>query len=340
VAESSWPSPGNGRVVDDVQYEKLGISTGPSGGVYGDFTNPQLVFADSTGMQVKIASDRYALVRGHVWWSGSSTLTKTIASNSSGSTRVDLVVLQLSRTTWDATIVIVQGTPGAGPPNSTKDLGTTGIFQVVLAQVTVANSASTITAGNVTYVATHIGTNEQLRAPSVAALPYVPLPFPGMRVVLDSGDQYARNAANTAWVIVSQPGPTSFTPSYTTNGTQPVLGTGGAIESEYTLFNGKYCNYRGSFKYGTSGVTIGTSVYSVSLPFTVSSALSASSAAVGAVLMRDASGPGFYAGVCYVQSSGSTMSFVTGTGGQVTNNTPFAWAVSDSLSWEITYAIV
>jgi len=338
VAESSWPSPSNSRVVDDTQYEKIGIQLGPSG-VYGDFTSPQLVFGDSSGMQVKIAADRYAMVRGHVWWSGSSIFTKSIAANASGSTRIDLVVLQLSRTTWDVTTVIVQGTPGGGAPTATQNLGTTGVYQVVLAQVSVASGAGSITAGNVTYMATHIGAGGQLRAPSVAALAYVPQPHPGMGVVLDTGDEYGRNAANSAWVIVRQVGPTSYTPTFTANGGGLVLGTGGIAEAEYTVINGKMCHYRGTVKFGTSGINIGSGQYLISLPFASSATLSTLYSAVGSFVARDSSGPTLLSGVTFVAASQTIASFINGTGGLVSNSSPFTWAINDALSWDVTYAI-
>jgi hypothetical protein len=341
VAESSWPSPAAGRVIDDVGWEKLAINMGLSGGVYGDYTNPQLIYADSTGMQIKVGADRYAQVRGHEWWSGSSIVTKSIAANASGSTRIDLVVLQLSRTTWDVTIVIVQGTPGAGAPTSTKDLGTTGVFQIVLAQVSVANGAATITAGNVTYVATHIGTSGQLRAPSVTALAYVPLAHSGMQVSMDStADIYTRNAANNAWLITSQVGVTTYTPTLTSNGgTNPTLGTGNTITSEYTIFNGKHCNYRGVFTFGTTGANGGTNQYLISLPFTAAASLSTGVSDVGAFLGRDTSASALYPGICYIAANSNTMSFVSTANGLVTGTSPFTWAASDYLSWEITYLI-
>jgi hypothetical protein len=198
VAESSWPSPSNGRVIDDTQYEKLAVSYGPSAGVVGDFTSPQLVYGDSTGMQIKIAADRYALVRGHAWWSGSSIFTKAISANASGSTRTDLVVLRLSRTTWDVTVVVVAGTPGSGAPAPTQNLGTTGSYDLPLATVTVASGAATISAANVTYVATHLsGDGGGYLVPSVAALAYVPSPFAGQRAALSDGNTYTYNG--TAW---------------------------------------------------------------------------------------------------------------------------------------------
>lgn len=168
MAESSWPSPSNGRVVDDVQYEKLGAQIGPYQGVMGDFTSPQLIYADSTGRQIKVAADRYGLVRGHVWWSGSSIVTVAIAANSSGSVRQDLVVLRLSRTTWDVNLVVIQGTPGAGVPLSQTIPGTTGAWDMSLAIVTVANGASTLAAGTVQYIGPHLDPGGgRLRVPSI-----------------------------------------------------------------------------------------------------------------------------------------------------------------------------
>lgn len=156
MAEDSWPSPADGRVVNDVGFEKLGAALGPYHGVMGDFTSPQLIYGDSSGRQIKVAADRYALVRGHIWWSGSSIFTVAIAANASGSTRVDLVVLRLDRTTWDVNLIVIAGTPGAGAPTSTTLQGTTGAWDMTLALVTVASGASTITAANVQYVGPHL----------------------------------------------------------------------------------------------------------------------------------------------------------------------------------------
>ena len=181
MAESSWPSPADGRVIDDVEFEKWGLALGPQGAVI-DYITQTVVFGDSTGMQVKIAADKYAHVRGHTWWSGSSTFTKAIGANSSGSTRVDLVVLRLSRTTWDVTVEVVPGTPGAGAPSATQSIATTGTWEFPLALVTVANNASTITAGNVTYVASHMVTDGKLVVANATALTYVPGRYTSMEV--------------------------------------------------------------------------------------------------------------------------------------------------------------
>jgi hypothetical protein len=328
--------------VDDSGWEKLGISLGPAAAVYGDFSSPQLIYGDSTGMQIKVAADRYAVVRGHTWWSGSSIFTKSIASNSSGSTRVDLVVLRFSRTTWDVTVQIVQGTPGAGAPSSTKNLGTTGVYELVLAQVTVANNASTITAGNVTYVATHVGSNGQLRVADTPSnsLTYVPQPFPGMQVIVDaSSDVYTRNTANSAWVLTSQTGMTSYTPTLTAAGGGLAIGTAGSVVGEYSIFNGKLVKYHGTWLFGTSGSNPGSGQFLISLPFTSSGFGTTGVNAVGSFLARDTSGPSLYSGICYIGATQTQMTFVAGTNGLVTGTNPFTWSNTDYLTWDVTYPI-
>lgn len=191
MAESSWPSPDNSRVVDDASYEKLAFSYGPAAGVVGDFTSPQLVYGDSSGMQVKVGADRYALVRGHEWWSGSTIFTLAIGSNSSGQTRTDLVVLRLSRTTWDVNAIVIAGTPGSGAPSPVQGVGTTGSFDLPIATVTVASGAATVSAANVTYVAPHLGSDGSgYWSPTVAALAYIPIKVAGMDVKLPDGSTF------------------------------------------------------------------------------------------------------------------------------------------------------
>jgi hypothetical protein len=144
VAEASWPSPThNDRSVTDAEYPHL-ASLG-SDGVFPSTTD--IVYANSSGREVHVRAGKYALVQGHAWNSGSSEFNLTIAANSSGSTRVDTVVLKLDRSTWNVTAAVHQGTAGAGAPSLQRDSGDTGAWEIPLADVTVDNGASTI-AGN------------------------------------------------------------------------------------------------------------------------------------------------------------------------------------------------
>lgn len=155
MAEASWPSPDNGRVVDEIQYEQMcmhytedGLYMNPNGAFLDLVGGP--VYADSsTPMNVKVRANQLGNVRGFGWTSGDTDLTLLVDSNSSGATRIDRVVLELDRATWNVRAKIVKGTAGAGKPALTRDEGPTGVFQVPVATVTVANNATSIPANNV-----------------------------------------------------------------------------------------------------------------------------------------------------------------------------------------------
>lgn len=151
MAETSWPTTAGSRVVTDDQYEHLAWGWARADGILGYPGDTTVAFGDSSGRQVKIRLGKRGFVRGRGWYSGTSDNTLAIAANVSGSTRKDIVVLRLTRSTWAVTAAIVQGTPGAGNPTLTQNAtgGTTGVWEIPLAVVTVVNGAATIAAGDV-----------------------------------------------------------------------------------------------------------------------------------------------------------------------------------------------
>ncbi len=154
MAESSWPTVAGSRVVSDDQWELLAMGFAVDG-VVGLPTDTTVVFGDASGRQVKIRSGKIAHLVGHGYSSGTSDVVKTIGANSSGSTRIDLIVLRLTRSTLAVTAEVVAGTPGAGVPALTRNArgGGTGVWEIPLAQVTVVNGASTISSSDVTNIA-------------------------------------------------------------------------------------------------------------------------------------------------------------------------------------------
>jgi hypothetical protein len=93
-----------------------------------------------------------AWLRGHTWSSDPSTdAVVALATNTSGNTRIDRIVLRYSRTTNNVTVAVVQGTPSGSPvtPALTQNTGSTGVFEISLARVTLANNYTTVAAGNV-----------------------------------------------------------------------------------------------------------------------------------------------------------------------------------------------
>lgn len=154
MAEDSWPSPNhNARAVSDAEYDQL-VPSYVTSGVIGVPTDPSVVFGDGSARVAQIRSGKFALVRGRLWSSGGSTVSKTIAANASGSTRIDLVVLRYNKTTFDVRSFVIGGTPGAGPPLPVNDSSS---YDIPLAQVRVGNGVSVINGADVTAVAYFLG---------------------------------------------------------------------------------------------------------------------------------------------------------------------------------------
>lgn len=145
MAQDSWPSPAhNSRAVTDVEYEKV-ASRFSDNGVYGDPQFNDQVVSAGLGLSVDVRSFVHASVRGHAWTSGTTTVNLPVGANSSGSTRIDRVVLRLDRSAWTVRAVVKPGTPGAGAPTLTQDSGDTGVWEIPLANVTVLNGAASVT---------------------------------------------------------------------------------------------------------------------------------------------------------------------------------------------------
>lgn len=143
MAQDSWPSPGhNSRAVTDAEYESVAARFSDDG-VYGTPADTAVVSAGA-GLSIDITADVYASVRGHAWSSGTTTVNLAVTANASGLTRVDWVVLRLDRSDWTVRAVVKAGTPGSSGPVLTQDTGATGVYEVLLATVTVLNGASLV----------------------------------------------------------------------------------------------------------------------------------------------------------------------------------------------------
>lgn len=117
-------------------------------GVLTNVLNELQVYADSTGMQVKVKSGA-AHIKGHYYESDAEE-TLVISASDATNPRIDLVVLEVDWTKADNQMntKVIKGTPAANPviPSLTQ---TTSIWQIPLAIVSVGASVTTITSGNV-----------------------------------------------------------------------------------------------------------------------------------------------------------------------------------------------
>jgi len=114
-----------------------------------------LVSGDDSGLQVRVAAGE-AFVRGHYY---QNTSQATVAVTSvGGNTRIDAIVLELDLTTNGVTLKAVPGTAvPSSPVAPTLTQTTTGIYQLLLAYVTIPNNATSVTAGMVTDLRTFMG---------------------------------------------------------------------------------------------------------------------------------------------------------------------------------------
>lgn len=133
----------------DSYLDFLGVmlqSEGVNTKVFGDSTLQ--VYGNSSGMQVLMRAGS-AAIRGAMY-SNTADVTLAITSNSSGSTRIDRVVLRNDRAHaggGQISPVVIIGTPGAGAPAITQTVG--DIWDLTLAQVTVVSGATGINPGDV-----------------------------------------------------------------------------------------------------------------------------------------------------------------------------------------------
>ncbi|MFC8873239.1 hypothetical protein [Streptomyces ardesiacus] len=127
----------------DLEYERLAARFSDDG-VYGTPADDPVVTA-GPGLNVTVRAEVYASLRGHGWSSGGQDVVLPIASNVSGQTRNDRVVLRLDRATWTVRAVVKQGAPGGRAPALTQDTGVTGVYEIRLADVAVLNGATAVT---------------------------------------------------------------------------------------------------------------------------------------------------------------------------------------------------
>ena len=129
-------------------------------GVIEDYTDPavtagNMAVSAGTGLQV-LVGEGAALIDGHVYRCTASTAL-AIGANSSGSTRVDRIVVRFTREGQSeegkCVLAVSAGTPGNGAPALTQSSAT---WELSLATVSVADGAASITGGNITDTRTYV----------------------------------------------------------------------------------------------------------------------------------------------------------------------------------------
>lgn len=138
------------RFVDTVSYTEADQSDfnmrmmRPQG-VIPESTLGTLIPSAIASMNVRIGPGE-AFIQGFQY-KNDANVDVAIGANSSGSTRIDIVILKLDRTANTLILTVKAGTPGAGAPALTQVAG--GTWEFPIANITVANGASSIVTGNI-----------------------------------------------------------------------------------------------------------------------------------------------------------------------------------------------
>jgi len=152
MAQSSWPF--ENLDVSETQFSQWARNIGE--GVKLSALNELEVFADSTGMQVKVKSGQ-ALVRGHYYQNTAEEILILTAADLSNS-RIDTVLIELDPSANTILLKAVAGTPSLTPIPTPLVQTDAGIYQFKLAEVSVPANAVTIPAIDVTDQRTYLGT--------------------------------------------------------------------------------------------------------------------------------------------------------------------------------------
>ncbi|MER7331657.1 MULTISPECIES: hypothetical protein [unclassified Micromonospora] len=185
MASDSYPRPGNNSgIVTELMYERL-ASLEAADGVLGHPGDTAPVYADGVGTRtVRVRANRRARVRGFMYDSGPEDVNVQLPANTSGTTRVDLIVARLDRATWRVQETYIQGTPGQGAPAPVRQV-TSGVYDLPLAKVTVAHNATALAPGTVAVACWYVGTDGQIRC-----TPDTRPPHEAGRVVWDTVNGY------------------------------------------------------------------------------------------------------------------------------------------------------
>ena len=140
------------KVIESLTYNHKQSGSLAIGGIDGTSTSgsyPLKVYENSpTAMNVKVDKGSYWFL-GRLYLSDAIE-TITIDSNSTGNPRIDSIILEADYTAQTIRLGIVKGTPASSPvaPTLTQTIGT--LYQYKLADVAVANGATTIVNANIT----------------------------------------------------------------------------------------------------------------------------------------------------------------------------------------------
>lgn len=154
MAQTAFPM-SNSHILKTEDWSKI-AGNWTATGVIRSILNELLVYADSTGMQVKVKSGA-AFIRG-IYYESDSEVTLPIGAANSTNPRIDYVIVRLDLTMETVQLAVLQGVAAVTPSAPTLTQNSSR-WEIALARVTVDANAVTITASKVGDERTHVGTS-------------------------------------------------------------------------------------------------------------------------------------------------------------------------------------
>ncbi|MBO2461663.1 hypothetical protein [Actinomadura violacea] len=257
----------------------------------------------------------------------------TVAAAHATLNRLDLVIARVYDAVDDVgalnqfTIEVLTGTPAAAP--SRPDMPQQSF---ALAELSITAGLTAVTNAKINDLRRlTVALGGILPVNDVYAMP--PNPYPGQKVWRrDLSAEMIYDGTN--WQTLSYGVWTSYTPTWGSGGTQPVLGNGAATGRYYLV--GKTCSMFAHIRLGSTS-TVGTGTYTVSLPFTPRSG-EPSQFLISRML--DGSAGAAWAGQAYLGSNKPNLTYQGTTSLVSVNPTqPFTFANTDELQVFGTYEI-
>lgn len=195
MTETWYPNPG----VTQLQHEHL-IGVAVPTGVVGHPQDPSLVYAPGSGTrEIRFRADRRAAVLGYGWANDNDEIVRSLADNAAGEVRVDLVVLRFDRADYSVRNAVVLGTPGAGAPAPTMDTGTSGVWELPVAEVDVSPGATTIADTQVRNRVWYIGPDGRILCTSSTRPPQQ-----AGRVIVETDTGRTLESTGLTWVVARE----------------------------------------------------------------------------------------------------------------------------------------
>lgn len=229
MAEFSGPFSGS-DIATELQWSRMARRWGIDG-VHADDTGSTALKVTGSGASTVDVAAGDAYVNGF-YYSNDSNLSLAVSANGGGTARVDLVVLRCDQTANEVTAEYKIG--GTVAPDLEQDEA--DVWEIPLAQCTVAAGSSVVTAANVVDKRYFTGKSAVVglaaaRRPSVKGM-----------LLVEGNDIYLGDGSNWNWVgTAGSKDPDTYTPVWTSGSTTISWGSGSVNIGKYKV-RGKRCD--------------------------------------------------------------------------------------------------